>query len=57
MKTDYELKSLLKIINKLRAYDDEMSVLIRMKMIEELNNQNKMILISAKTYLERKENE
>jgi len=39
MKTDSELKTFVSHLQKLRAYDDDLSNVIRIKMIEELTMQ------------------
>jgi len=45
MKTDKNLKNMVNIITTLRAYDDEISIAIRARMIEELSSQIKNIII------------
>ena len=45
MKTDDNLKNMVNNINMLRVYDDEMSIAIRARMIEELSSQIKNIII------------
>ena len=46
MKTDIHLKSMIGAIVQLRAYDDNISVSIRLKMIEELNTQMRNIWVN-----------
>ena len=45
MKTDMQLKNMVNHMNLLRRYDDDMSIVVRLKMIEELNMQIKNILV------------
>lgn len=43
-----ELKNMINVMQTLRAYDDDTSILVKLKMIEELNSQIKMTLITLK---------
>jgi hypothetical protein len=45
MKTDEKLKSCVNHITTMRAYDDDLSILIRCRMIAELNEQIKNIVV------------
>jgi len=45
MKTDMQLKNMVNHMIQLRTYDDDMSIIIRLKIIKELNMQIKNILI------------
>lgn len=45
MKTDIKLKSFINNITFLRCYNDDLSIMIRLKIIEELNMQIKNVLI------------
>ena len=44
MKTDKNLRNMHEAILRLRVYDDDLSVMVRMRMIHELNIQNKTIV-------------
>jgi hypothetical protein len=43
MKTDMQLKNMVNLMIYLRAYDDELSIIMRLRMIQELNMQIKNI--------------
>ena len=45
MKTDVQLKYMVNHMVLLRAYNDDMSIVMRLRMIEELNMQIKNILV------------
>jgi len=45
MKTDMQLKNMVNLVIRLRPYDDDMSIVMRLRMIEELNMQIKDILV------------
>lgn len=45
MKTDVQLKNMINHMTQLRAYDDDMSIVMRLRMIEELNMQIKNMLV------------
>jgi hypothetical protein len=53
MKTDMDLKTMVNNMILLRVYDDDMSIVIRLRMIEELNMQIKNILINRNRPEER----
>jgi len=59
MKTDMQLKKMVNHMIQLRVYDDDMSILMRLRMIEELNMQIKNILVyrnaETKTQAESKD--
>ena len=45
MKTDMQLKNMVNHMVQLRPYDDDMSIVMRLRIIEELNMQIKNILV------------
>lgn len=45
MRTDMQLKNMINRMIQLRVYDDDMSIVMRLRMIEELNMQIKNILV------------
>ena len=49
MKTDMQLKNMVNHMIQLRVYDDDMSIVMRSRMIEELNMQIKNILVHRHT--------
>ena len=49
MKTDMQLKNMVNHIIQLRCYDDDVSIIVRLKMIEELNMQIKNILVRKRS--------
>lgn len=51
MKADYELKKLVKAITLIRRYDGVFSILLKLKMIEELNMQIRNEIIRRNTVM------
>jgi hypothetical protein len=47
MKTDEQLKQMIHHIEKLRIYDDKTSIIVRNKMIDELNRQVMTIILNT----------